>query len=86
MKTKALSLVVGLLVCLPLAAGQEWAKQKLEKSPRHSEWVEIKHDGRSVQAFVVYPESKQKAPVVIVIEDSALASPLCNESGFLALK
>jgi carboxymethylenebutenolidase len=31
--------------------------------------VEIKHDGRVVQAFVVYPESKQKAPVVIVIHE-----------------
>ena len=54
---------------LPLAGAQEWAKQRLEKSPRHSEWVEIKHGTRTVQAFVVYPESKQKAPVVIVIHE-----------------
>src|SRR5438477_10488321 len=46
-----------------------WAKAKLEKSPRHGEWVTIKHDNRSVQAFVVYPESKGKAPVVIVIQE-----------------
>jgi len=62
-----LSLV--LVACLPLAGAQEWAKQKLEKSPRHGEWVEIKHDNRTVQAFVVYPESRQKAPVVIVIHE-----------------
>src|SRR5512135_2143886 len=69
MKTKALSLAVGLLMCLAPAGAQEWAKQKLEKSPRHGEWVEIKHDNRSVQAFVVYPETRQKAPVVIVIHE-----------------
>jgi len=56
-------------MCLPVAAGQEWAKQRLEKSPRHSEWVQVKHGERTVQAFVVYPESKQKAPVVIVIHE-----------------
>jgi len=66
---KAMALVVALVACLPVAAGQEWAKQRLEKSPRHSEWVEIKHGTRTVQAFAVYPESKQKAPVVIVIHE-----------------
>lgn len=54
---------------LPGAYAQEWARQKLEKSPRHGEWVEIRHDGRAVQTFVVYPESKRKAPVVIVIHE-----------------
>ena len=43
----------------------EWPKAKLDKSPRHREWVTIKHGGRSVQAFVVYPEVKEKAPVII---------------------
>ncbi|MGH9636808.1 MAG: dienelactone hydrolase family protein, partial [Candidatus Angelobacter sp.] len=45
------------------------AKQKLEKSSRHQEWVQIKHDNRTVQAFVVYPETKAKAPVIIVIHE-----------------
>jgi len=58
-----------LLFSLPLALAQDWAKQTLAKSPRHGEWVQIKHDNRVVQAFVVYPESKQKAPVVIVIHE-----------------
>ena len=47
----------------------DWAKAKLQKSPRHGEWVTIKHDNRNVQAFVVYPETKSKAPVVIVIQE-----------------
>jgi carboxymethylenebutenolidase len=47
----------------------DWPKAKLEKSPRHREWVSIKHGDRTVQAFVVYPEVKEKAPVVIVIHE-----------------
>ena len=47
----------------------DWAKAKLAKSPRHGEWVSIKHGDRTVQAFVVYPEVKEKAPVVIVIHE-----------------
>lgn len=52
-----------------LLCAQDWAKQKLEKSPRHGEWVSIKHGDRTVQAFVVYPEVKEKAPVVLVIHE-----------------
>ena len=44
----------------PITAAQDWAKSDLAKSPRHGEWVTVKHDGRSVEAFVVYPESKAK--------------------------
>ena len=69
MNKKTIALTVALLLSLPLAGAQEWAKQKLEKSPRHGEWVQIKHDNRTVQAFVVYPESKKRAPVVIVIHE-----------------
>ncbi|HKE33386.1 MAG TPA: dienelactone hydrolase family protein [Candidatus Angelobacter sp.] len=63
-----LILVFSLLVCLT-ASSQEWAKQSLEKSPRHGEWVTLKHDNRSLQAFVVYPEVKGKAPAVVVIHE-----------------
>ena len=49
--------------------GQDWARATLEKSPRHREWVTVKHDGRSVEAFVVYPESKNKTPVIVVIHE-----------------
>jgi len=66
---KSILIAAALLVSLPCAVAQEWAKQSLEKSPRHQEWVQIKHDNRVVQAFVVYPESKEKAPVVIVIHE-----------------
>ncbi len=55
-------------VAAPLCA-QDWARQQLDKSPRHHEWVTVKHDGRSVETFVVYPESKDKTPVVLIIHE-----------------
>jgi carboxymethylenebutenolidase len=61
--------MIALFVCLSTGFAQDWAKQKLDKSPRHGEWVSIKHDTRTVQAYVVYPETKQKAPVIIVIHE-----------------
>jgi carboxymethylenebutenolidase len=67
-----LPLVAGLVFC-PLAttslAAQDWAKSRLEASPRHREYVPLKHGARTVQAFVVYPEIKTKAPVVILIHE-----------------
>jgi carboxymethylenebutenolidase len=51
------------------ATAQDWAKQALAKSPRHQEWVQVKHGERTVQTFVVYPEVSKKAPVVIVIHE-----------------
>ncbi len=53
----------------PFACAQEWAKATLEKSPRHREWVTVKHDGLAVETFVVYPESKGKTPVVVIIHE-----------------
>lgn len=52
------------------AAGQDWAKANLAKSPRHGEYVTINEPGgRKLQAWVVYPEVKDKAPVVVMIHE-----------------
>jgi carboxymethylenebutenolidase len=48
---------------------QDWAKARLEASPRHHEYVQLKNGNRTVQAFVVYPEVKTKAPVVVLIHE-----------------
>src|SRR5438270_7931544 len=48
---------------------QDWAKERLNKSPRHAEWVDLKSGDRTIKAFVVYPERKEKTPVVIVIHE-----------------
>jgi carboxymethylenebutenolidase len=51
------------------AQGQDWAKAKLETSPRHGEWVDVKNGARTVHCFIVYPEVKEAAPAVIVIHE-----------------
>jgi carboxymethylenebutenolidase len=58
-----------LLSSAPFAGAQDWAKARLEKSPRHREWVTVKHDNRAVETLVVYPESKTKTPVVLIIHE-----------------
>jgi len=51
------------------AETQDWAKQRLAKSPRHQEWVKVKNGNREVNSFVVYPEVKKKATAVVVIHE-----------------
>ena len=52
------------------AQAQDWAKSKLASSPRHGEYVTIHEpNGRNLQAWVVYPEVKGKAPVVVMIHE-----------------
>ena len=48
---------------------KDFGKERLNSSPRHGEWVDIKSGDRTLKAFVVYPESKDKAPVVLVIHE-----------------
>src|SRR6202021_2252567 len=48
---------------------QDWAKARPDASPRHHEYVPLKHGDRTVQAFVVYPEVKNKAPVIVLIHE-----------------
>jgi carboxymethylenebutenolidase len=55
---------------LKLPADEEGAKARLGSSPRHSEWVKIPANGPApVNTFVVYPERRDKAPVVVVIQE-----------------
>ena len=62
------AILLFLTTCIPLYA-QDWAKARLEASPRHREYVPLKHGSRTVQALVVYPEVRTKAPVVILIHE-----------------
>ena len=66
MRLLALATVIMLVAA---ASAQDWAKAKLEKSPRHGEWVKVKHDNREVESFVTYPEVKNKATAVVVIHE-----------------
>lgn len=66
MKTRIAVLFAIVACSLP---AQDWARQRVDQSPRHREWVTVKHDGRAVETFVAYPESKDKTPVVLVIHE-----------------
>lgn len=58
------------LLAVPFASAQDWARQKLEKSTRHQEWVNVPYGGgKTVQAFIVYPEVSRKAPVILMIHE-----------------
>jgi carboxymethylenebutenolidase len=53
-----------------IAGAQVSPKEQLEKSPRHHEWVEVKQGNRVVHCFLVFPEVKEQAPVVLVIHEN----------------
>src|SRR6201987_4140700 len=88
--------LIAIAFTVQAAAAQEWsqpwARERIAKSPRHSEWVTVKHDGRNVDTLVVYPESKDKRPVVLVIHEifglSDWAQELADEvaaAGYIAV-
>lgn len=59
-----------------LPASATTAKERVAMSPRHREWVMIRGaDGDSVGAWVIYPERRDKAPVVVVVHEIFGVSP-----------
>jgi carboxymethylenebutenolidase len=65
----------------------------LKSSPRKSEWIDIKgSNGTPIKSFVVYPDRRDKAPVVVVIQEifgltdwiRGVADQLAKE-GFIAI-
>lgn len=53
-----------------LPASAATVADRLQRSPRHGEWVMIRTDaGDSVRAWVVFPERSSKAPVVLVVHE-----------------
>jgi carboxymethylenebutenolidase len=91
MRTLGVALVAVGLLAAP-AWGQDWAKAKLQKSPRHGEWVKVKHGKREVQSYVVYPEVKNKATAVVVIHEifglsdwARLLADELAEAGYIAI-
>lgn len=76
---------------IPPAA--EFVAAALEKSPRHGEWTDIRRgDGTSIRSWIVFPESKSRTGVVIVVHENrglndwarAVADQLA-EDGFIAI-
>ena len=58
-----------------LPADADNSRTRLNASPRHGEWVMISAGSDSVRAYLVYPERKTKAPVVVVVHEIYGLSP-----------
>jgi carboxymethylenebutenolidase len=77
-----------------LPPSEPQAKGALEKSPRHGEYVDVKlpGGGTPIRTWIVYPERKDKAPVVLLIHEiyglsdwlRGVADQLARE-GFIAV-
>ena len=52
-----------------LPASDEESKNRLNSSPRHGEWVKIESGGEIINAWIVFPERSDPAPVVVVIHE-----------------
>ncbi len=93
--------LLAFLACSPLTRAapapslppsDEEAKARLNASPRHGEYATVEEGGVPVRVWVVHPERKDAAPVVIVIHEifgltdwvRAVADQLAAD-GFLAV-
>ncbi|MFL6503890.1 MAG: dienelactone hydrolase family protein, partial [Candidatus Udaeobacter sp.] len=68
---KYFAFALALLASSSLAAEEvkDFGRDRLNSSPRHADWVDVKLGTRGIKAFVVYPERKDKAPAVLVISE-----------------
>ncbi len=69
MKKILLSIFI-LLASSTAVLTQDQVLKRLNESPRHHEWVNIKYENRVVQVFLVFPEVKEKATAVLVIHEN----------------
>ena len=89
---RSVFLICAALLCGGGAGAQDFAKARLEKSPRHHEWVKVKQGSREVQSFLAFPEVKEKATAVVVIHEimgltdwvKSVADQLA-EAGYIAI-
>ncbi len=84
--------VTAFCLAVSSACAQDASKERLEKSPRHHEWVAVKQGDRTVHSYLVFPESKGKASAVVVIHENrgltdwvrSVADQLA-EAGYIAI-
>src|ERR1700738_1309394 len=70
MKRVFVALTVVFIACSACAEEiKDFGRDRLNSSPRHADWVDIKSGDRTIKAFIVYPESKNRTPVVLVIHE-----------------
>lgn len=89
---KTLLLLVGIVFTITVTRAQSYSKERLENSPRHHEWVEIKVNDKALYAFVVYPEKSTATQAVIIIHENRglndwarSAADQFAERGYLAI-
>ena len=80
MKCPSVYAVVPLVVLLSVVVGCDESgpttkgtvpESRLEGSPRHHEWVQVKSaTGRTVRAYVAFPEIDKPVPAVVVIHEN----------------
>ncbi len=51
-------------------SSQGTSQDRLANSPRHGEWIEINSGGKTIYTWVVYPETTEKVPVVLLIHEN----------------
>ena len=59
-----------LLITLIVISKIIWSQsqlERLEKSPRHHDWVILKTPSKKIKSFLSYPEVAENIPVVIFI-------------------
>ena len=66
---QVLMLSIAALLAAADVPAQDWTKARLEKSPRHLEWVKVKQGNREVNSFLAFPEVKDKATAVVLIHE-----------------
>jgi carboxymethylenebutenolidase len=77
-----------------LPPSEQTAKARLDASPRHGEYVDVPRSGggKPLRAWIVYPERKEKAGVVLIVHEiyglsdwiRGVADQLASE-GFIAV-
>jgi carboxymethylenebutenolidase len=64
------ALVCSFLILFSYAGFAQDSKERLENSPRHQEWVDIKAEKRVIHTFIVYPQKQEKATAVLLIHEN----------------
>jgi carboxymethylenebutenolidase len=84
--------LLGLFLFTACAVARSPAAERLENTPRHNEWVRIPRSGRTLHAYLTYPEVARRAPAILVIHENrgltdwvrSVADRL-SENGFIAI-
>ncbi len=92
MKLLPVLLAFAFLVFGNPVSAQDWAKEQVDKSQRHLEYVDVRQGDRTVKCFVAYPESKQQTAAVVVVHEifglSDWIRKVCDEfasQGYIAI-